>query len=116
MSNIDFSKLVTAAQRQAKARADLIAGYSMAIQAHLDAKAAERLYDGIQTAVSYRDDANPQFAAEAAALFAWRSAVWTYATVELDKVTAGEREQPGVEDFLAELPAFVWPEFSGEPQ
>ncbi|ASV83711.1 hypothetical protein CES85_4494 [Ochrobactrum quorumnocens] len=28
---------------------------------------------------------------------------------ELDKVKNGERDQPSVEDFLAELPAFVRP-------
>ncbi len=83
--------------------------YSRAIQAHLDAKARERQYDGIQTAITYRDDPNPQFAAEGAALFAWRSAVWTYSTAELAKVTAGERSQPTIEEFVAELPAFEWP-------
>ncbi len=88
------------------------ADYSNAIQAHLDAKARERQYDGIQTAITYRDDPNPQFAAEGEALFAWRSAVWTYSTSELKKVMAGEREQPSVAEFIAELPAFIWPETS----
>lgn len=83
--------------------------YSVAIQALLEAKARERHYDSVQSAVSYRDDANEQFAAEAAALFAWRSAVWTYATAELEKVTAGERTQPGIKEFIGELPAFIWP-------
>lgn len=83
--------------------------YTRAIQARLDAKARERQYDGIQTAITYRDDPNPQFAAEGEALFAWRSAVWTYSTAELAKVTAGERAQPSVEAFIAELPAFEWP-------
>lgn len=106
---IDFSKVVTAEQRAADALAAALAAYSGAIQAHLEAKAHERHYDSIQSAVSYRDDPNPQFAAEADALFAWRSSVWTYATAELDRVTADERGQPTVEDFIAELPAFVWP-------
>ena len=34
---------------------------------------------------------------------------WSYATAELEKVTAGERAQPGIEEFVGELPAFVWP-------
>jgi hypothetical protein len=85
------------------------ADYSVAIQLHLDAKARERQYDGIQTAITYRDDPNQQFAAEGEALFAWRSAVWTYSTAELQKVMAGERTQPGVAEFIAELPTFIWP-------
>ncbi|PLT91417.1 hypothetical protein BMJ34_26045, partial [Sinorhizobium medicae] len=32
-----------------------------------------------------------------------------YSTAELVKVLAGERPQPSVEEFMAELPAFVWP-------
>jgi hypothetical protein len=83
--------------------------YTRAIQARLDAKARERQYDGIQTAITYRDDPNPRFAAEGDALFAWRSAVWTYSTAELVKVLAGERPQPSVEEFIAELPPFTWP-------
>lgn len=84
--------------------------YSRAIQAHLDATARERQYDSIHTLIGYRGDPNPEFAAEAEAGFVWRSAVWTYANAELAKVMAGQREQPTVEDFIAELPAMVWPD------
>ncbi|MCM2472166.1 hypothetical protein HGO38_01575 [Rhizobium sp. CG5] len=106
---VSQATIITAEQKQATARAALINAYSAAIQAHMDATAKERLYDGIQTAVSYRDDPNPQFAAEANALFTWRSAVWTYATTELDAVLAGTRAQPSIEAFVAELPGFTWP-------
>ncbi|MDX0630288.1 hypothetical protein GOC91_29390 [Sinorhizobium medicae] len=109
MWTVDLSKVVTAEQKAAEARAALQAQYSAAIQAHLDAKARERQYDGIQTAITYRGDPNPQFAAEGDALFTWRSAVWTYSTAELVKVLAGERSQPSVDEFIAELPPFVWP-------
>jgi hypothetical protein len=83
------------------------ADYATAIQAMLDAKAQERGYNDIQSAASYRDDANATFAAEGAAYFAWRSAVWTYAYAELAKVQAGQRAQPTVAEFLTELPAFA---------
>lgn len=86
--------------------------YSIAIQAHLDAKARERQYDGIHTAIGYRDDPNANFAAEALALFNWRSAVWTFSSAELAKVAAGQRPQPTVAEFMAELEAacpFAWP-------
>ena len=109
MWRVDQSKIVTAEQKAAEGIAALQATYTAAIQGHLDAKARERQYDGIQTAITYRDDPNPQFAAEGAALFIWRSAVWTYSTAELAKVLAGERERPSVAVFVAELPAFVWP-------
>jgi RecB family exonuclease len=108
MWTVDPVKIITAAQKAAEERAALQAHYSAAIQAHLDATARERLYDGIQTAITYRDDPNPQFAAEGEALFTWRSAVWTYATEELAKVINGERTQPSVEQFLDELPSFHW--------
>lgn len=89
-----------------------LADYSNALEAMLNVKAAERRYDSIRTAVTYRDDPNPQYAAEGQALFEWRSAVWTYATEQLALVQAGEREQPAVEAFIAEVRAacpFAWP-------
>lgn len=39
---------------------------------------------------------------------AWRDAVWLYAYVERDRVMAGEREQPTVEEFIGELPVIEW--------
>ena len=109
MWTVDQANIITAEQKQAAARADLQEQFTAAIQAHLDAKARERQYDGIQTATTYRDDPNPAFAAEGQALFAWRSAVWTYATAELVKVKNGERDIPPISAFLGELPAFIWP-------
>lgn len=107
---IPAGMIVTAEEKAARQRAALKLAMERAIQAHLDATAAERSYDSIQTAVTYRDDPNPQFAAEGQALFTWRSEVWTYATAELAKVEAGERAVPAVETFIGELPAMVWPE------
>nr|WP_265519761.1 hypothetical protein [Nitratireductor luteus] len=68
--------------------------------------AQERRYYGIHTAIGYRGDPNPVYDAEATALFAWRSAVWAYATAELEKVQEGLRSVPTVRDFMAELPPF----------
>lgn len=83
--------------------------YARAIQARLDATARARQYDGMQAAVSYLGDPNPTYAAEAAALRDWRSAVWTYALAQLALVAAGDRAPPTVPDLLAELPPIVWP-------
>lgn len=75
----------------------------------LDATARSRQYDSIQAAVSYRGDPNPVYAAEAEALFAWRSSMWTAAFAILAAVEAGERPMPSSSDFMAELPTMVWP-------
>ncbi|MDW9712457.1 hypothetical protein GOB44_21655 [Sinorhizobium meliloti] len=109
MWKVDVSKIVTAEQKAEEARAALQAQFSAAIQAHLDTEARARRYDGIQAAITYRGDPNPQFAAEAEAFFAWRSAVWSHAAAELAKVNAGERPQPSIEEFIAELPPIIPP-------
>ncbi len=100
------------ALRAAKLPVPTEADYSNAIQAMMDAKARERQYDGIQSAITYRGDGNARFAVEAEALFAWRSAVWTYATAQLAAVMAGSRTQPTVADFVDEVQTncpFSWP-------
>ncbi|AZO82181.1 hypothetical protein B5U98_08015 [Bosea sp. Tri-39] len=83
--------------------------YRRAIQAHVDATAQARNYDSGLICASYLDSTNPAWAAEAAALVAWRDAVWVYAYAELAKVEGGEREQPTVAEIVAELPAISWP-------
>ena len=90
--------------------ATLIRVYSDAIQEALNSKARERRYDSIQSAITYRGDPNAQFAAEADALFAWRSTVWTYSTNVLSQALAGEIAVPSMEDFLSNLPTFHWPD------
>ena len=89
--------------------ADLAAQGAAIVQAHLDATARLRRYDSIQTAVSYRGDPNPAFAAEALALSDWRSAVWTTALALLAEVEAGSQPVPTPEALIAALPPMVWP-------
>jgi len=84
--------------------------YRIAIQAHIDATARQRDYDGGVSCASYVNSTNPQWAAEAQAFVAWRDAVWSYAFQELAKVENGEREQPTIDEFLSELPQIEWPE------
>lgn len=84
--------------------------YRLEIQSMIDNKASERQYDSGATLASYVNSTIEQWAAEAQAFVAWRDAVWLYALAELDKVQKGERDQPSVEAFLAELPAFEWPQ------
>lgn len=84
--------------------------YRLEIQAMIDAKAQEKQYDSGATLASYVNSTIEQWAAEAQAFVVWRDQVWAYALTELAKVQSSEREQPSVEDFLAEMPAFEWPE------
>lgn len=83
--------------------------YETAIQALVDATATERKFrDGV-TMASYVNSTNLQWAAEAIAFVAWRDGVWAYAYSELDKVMNGQRTQPTIEEFLAEIDPIDWP-------
>lgn len=84
--------------------------YRLEIQTMIDGKAKERQYDSGAALASYVNSTVELWATEAQAFVAWRDAVWIYALTELDKVHRGERDQPSVEDFLAELPVFEWPD------
>lgn len=88
---------------------EIIEGFRLAIQSHVDAAAQSKNYDSGNSLAGYVASTNPTWAAEAQAFVAWRDAVWIYAYAELDKVTGGQREAPSVEDFIAELPEMVWP-------
>lgn len=103
----DPAIIVTAAQKAAEAQAATVERFRSAIQTHVDATAKSRNYDGGNALASYVASTNPQWAAKAQAFVAWRDAVWLYAYAELDKVMAGQREQPTVEAFVNELPAIV---------
>ncbi len=84
-----------------------------AVQAHLDSIAQLRGYGDENTSptisiVSYTDDVNPVFAADAATFKAYRSACWTLCYQILADVKNGLRTAPTVEELLAELPVIVW--------
>lgn len=84
--------------------------YESAIQSLVDETAREKQFrDGV-TMASYVASTKEQWAAEAQAFVGWRDRVWSYAYLELAKVQAGERYQPSVDDFLAEIEPIVWPE------
>ena len=81
-----------------------------AIQNHLDTKPKERLYDGILSLCTYATSMNPKFAAEGQAGVVWRDACWAKGYEIMAEVQAGTRETPTVEELLAELPVFRWPD------
>ena len=88
----------------------IIAQYTGAVQQHLDVFARTRNYDGILSLCTYATSLNPKFAAEGQAGVEWRDAVWVKCYAVLAEVEAGLREQPTVEQLIAELPVFVWPD------
>ena len=85
-----------------------IASYKAAVQKHLDDAAKAKGYDDIVSACSYAGYAN-DFRAEGESFGVWRAACWKYCYAELDKVTAGLREIPTVEQIISELPARIIP-------
>ncbi|PWJ78340.1 hypothetical protein C7441_1165 [Pseudaminobacter salicylatoxidans] len=105
----DPSTIITAAMKAAEAQATTVELFRVAIQSHVDMVASSRRYDSGNSLASYVASGNAQWAAEAQAFVGWRDAVWIHAYAELDKVLAGERQQPTVEAFLAELPFIEWP-------
>lgn len=86
-----------------------ITDYENAIQDLVDSTARERQFrDGV-TLASYIGSTKSKWAAEAQAFVAWRDNVWFYAYGELAKVQAGQRPQPTVDQFLAEISPIAWP-------
>jgi hypothetical protein len=108
----DASIIVTAEQKAAQAAAALTETFRLAIQSHVDQTAQARRYDSAVSLASYDTPNQPNagWRAEAAAFVAWRTAVWEYVNEQLEKVEAGDRPVPGLDQFMDELPAMVWPE------
>ena len=88
----------------------IIAAFTAAIQARLDAFAQTRLYDGILSVCTYATSSVPSFAAEAAYCVAQRDATWEAGYTILADVQGGRRSMPTVEQVMAELPALEWPQ------
>ncbi|EJC75573.1 hypothetical protein Rleg10DRAFT_5793 [Rhizobium leguminosarum bv. trifolii WSM2012] len=98
------------AQYQADATvAPKVEDYQSAIQAMVDQRARDKLFNDGVTMASYIASTVKPWADQAQAFVAWRDSVWQHSYLELAKVQAGEREQPTIDQFLAELPEIVWP-------
>lgn len=75
------------------------------VQRHLDATARGAGYDDMRALISYLDDEDATFAAQAAAGKSWRSGCWRYLRdVVQPALLTGQRFVPTEEDLLAELP------------
>lgn len=90
----------------------LQARYTALLDAHIDAKARERGYDNRVTCALRAGYPGP-FQAEGQAFAPWMDACYATGQQVLADVTAGARQLPTVEAFLAELPPIVWPAAPG---
>ena len=82
------------------------AGYTAAIEAHVEATARARGYSSAVSCATYATSTIPAWQAEGAAFVAWRDDVWTAALAMLAAVQAGGAipESP-----IAGLPEMEWP-------
>lgn len=97
------------AAQQAAEQQRIIRDLTTAVQAHLDATARTRNYDGILSACTYATSTNSQFAAEGQACVQWRDACWFACYGVMNSAQLGGRETPTSEQLIAELPPMVWP-------
>ena len=91
-------------QEKSPAPIDPVNTLTAALQGAMDEEARMYGYDDIKTAITYRGDPNPVFAAQAEAFFVKRSAVWTQAYALLAQVEQGLAQFPTVEEAIAMMP------------
>jgi hypothetical protein len=86
-------------------KAPTVADFEVAVQGWLDQTAKAWQYESILSAASYAASTVPKFKAEAAALIAWRDAVWSACYATMDAVQAGTQAAPATTAaLLASLP------------
>ena len=83
--------------------------YEEAVQKYLDQTVQEKGYDNVYTCLTYKDDPDPIFSAEASAVLNWRSIVWRTAQGILNSWMHGEIEQPTIQEVISQLPNLTWP-------
>lgn len=82
--------------------------YAAAIQSFVDETAKAKGYANGGTLSGYVASSVDAWASEAATFIAWRDAVWLYAYAELAKVQSGQRQQPTIQELMAELIPINW--------
>jgi hypothetical protein len=73
----------------------------------MDAAAIERGYKSYDRLITYIHSQHPVWSADAAALVAWRDALWLK-VAELEALPA-EEQPTSIEALIAELPQITWP-------
>lgn len=103
--SIDFSQVITAEAKLAAAQAAFMAQIQQAVDAHVEATAKARGYNGAAHCASYVASTVQAWAAEATAFVAWRDAVWLAVFAGMDEPVPATAE-----DLIAALPQIEWPE------
>lgn len=83
--------------------------YAAAVEARINAVAAEKSYSSGVSCASYTISTIAAWKAEADAFIAWRDATWTAAYAALAAWQAGGDAPTSPEAFVATLPALMWP-------
>ena len=84
--------------------------FTAAIQAHLDAFARTRNYDGIMSAATYATSTVEKFRAEGQYAVEARDLTWAKGYEIMDDVLSETRPMPTLEEVIAELPELKWPD------
>jgi hypothetical protein len=74
----------------------------------LDTTAQSKQYGNAVSCASYVSSTNPQWKLEAETFVSWRDAVFVYA-INIQTEVQGGAPIPSFEEFVAGLPAIVWP-------
>jgi hypothetical protein len=87
----------------------VLAGFTRAINAHVEAQARAWQYNSAAHLASYFASTVPKWSAEAQAFIGWRDQVWLASVAILDAVQGGASIPASHEAFLSTLPALTRP-------
>ncbi len=105
MNNIDFSKVITPADRLRSEYKQIEAG----VDAWLDTTVKARGYGSMTSCVSYAGDPDPAFDLEGTAARAWRSAVYRRLYELQDEQPVGIHTLSQIIPLLPQPQDFGWP-------
>ena len=95
---------------------EILAAVTPGVQAWMDATAQQKGYDSVVSCATYATSSVPEFAADAAAIIAWRDQVWLAAYAWRDGLNGQLPEViPTLDEVIAQLPQpgdFGW---NGQP-
>lgn len=106
---IDFSKVITAEAKTEAAQAAFAETIRQAVDAHVEATAKSKGYNGAAHLASYAASSVAAWADEAAAFIAWRDSAWLTVFDKLELVSDGLESPPAnAAAMIDELPTIVW--------
>ena len=106
---IDFSKMITAEAKTEAAQAEFTETIRQVVDAHVEATAKSKGYNGAAHLASYAASSVTSWANEATTFIEWRDAVWLTVFDKLSRVTSGLELPPeNATTMIDELPDIVW--------